>query len=151
LAFSHALGQRFPAPQFRVCRAGLEPFASFGNNRFFKVADDFEGHPQLLSIFDKSKQYSGPQNIEPDSANAGAGTLHHFAFAMEKEQFAQEKERLQGIGLDIQFAGYKQLGWRSIHFHDPDGNSLEFVGYDSSIIDVDENKPVRHTNSQEAQ
>ncbi len=51
---------------------GLEPFASFGNNRFFKVADDFEGHPQLLSIFDKSKQYSGPQNIEPDSANAGA-------------------------------------------------------------------------------
>jgi hypothetical protein len=72
LAFSHALGQRFPAPQFRVCRAGLEPFASFGNNRFFKVADDFEGHPQLLSIFDKSKQYSGPQNIEPDSANAGA-------------------------------------------------------------------------------
>jgi hypothetical protein len=70
---------------------------------------------------------------------------------MEKEQFAQKKERLQGLGLDIQFADYKQFGWRSIHFHDPDGNSLEFVGYDSSIIDFDENKPVGHTNSQEAQ
>jgi catechol 2,3-dioxygenase-like lactoylglutathione lyase family enzyme len=129
---------------------GLEPFASFGNNNFLKVADDFEGHPQLLAIFDKAKQYSGPQDIEPENADAGTGTLHHFAFAMEKEQFAQEKERLQGLGLDIQFADYKQFGWHSMHFHDPDGNSLEFVCFDSSILDIDENKRVRHISDPEA-
>ena len=114
---------------------GLEPFASFGNNRFLKVADDFEGHPQLLAIFDQSKEYSGPQNFQPDKADAGAGTLHHFAFAMEKEQFDQERERLHGLGLDIRIAEYGQFGWHSIHFHDPDGNSVEFVCYDPSVLD----------------
>ena len=51
---------------------GLEPFASFGTNVFFKVSEDFEGHPQLLAIFDKSKQFRGPRNILPDNAVAGA-------------------------------------------------------------------------------
>ncbi len=125
---------------------GLEPFAGFGSNRFLKVADDFEGHPQLLAIFDKSKEYSGPNNIKPENADAGAGTLHHFAFAMEKEQFEQEKERLQELGLDIRFADYREFGWHSIHFHDPDGNSVEFVCYDSSILDFDGNKRVRHSS-----
>ena len=115
---------------------GLEPFASFGNNRFLKVADDFEGHPQLLAIFDQSKEYSGPHNLQPDKADAGAGTLHHFAFAMEKEHFDQEKERLEGLNLDTRIAEYGQFGWHSIHFHDPDGNSVEFVCYDPSVLDI---------------
>jgi catechol-2,3-dioxygenase len=80
---------------------GLEPFASLGNNRFLKVADDFEGHPQLQSIYDQAKEYSGKHNLQPDKADASVGTLHHFAFAMEKEQFDQKRERRHGLGLDI--------------------------------------------------
>ena len=45
---------------------GQEPFASFGNSRFLKVADNFEGDPQLLAIFDQSKKYSGPHNLQPE-------------------------------------------------------------------------------------
>jgi len=116
---------------------GLEPFASFGNNRFLKVADDFEGHPQLLAIFDQSKEYSGPHNLQPDRADPGSGTLHHFAFAMEKEQFEQERQRLKSLGLEIRIAKYRQFGWHSLHFHDPDGNSVEFVCYDPAVLDME--------------
>jgi hypothetical protein len=56
---------------------------------------------------------------------------------MEKDQFAKEKEKLQGLGLKFQTADYEEFGSQSIHFHDPAGNSLEFVCYDSSILDID--------------
>ena len=124
---------------------GLEPYASFGSNHFLKVADDYEGHPQMLAIFDKSKKFSGPRNIEPNNASSSTGTLHHFAFALERQDFDLETQRLQEHGLDLQFEQYEVFGWRSIHFHDPDGNSVEFVCYDSTILDLQENKRVRHT------
>jgi len=34
--------------EFYINVIGLELYASFKRNRFLKVADDFEGHPQLL-------------------------------------------------------------------------------------------------------
>ena len=76
---------------------GLEPFASFGSNNFLKVAEDFDGHPQMLAIFDKSKEFRGPHSIQTDNAVAGVGTLHHFAFAMEKKEFELETTRLQKL------------------------------------------------------
>jgi hypothetical protein len=56
---------------------------------------------------------------------------------MEKEQFDQERERLHGLGLDIRIAKFGKFGWHSIHFHDPDGNSVAFVCYDPSVLDME--------------
>ena len=128
---------------------GLEPYASFGSNNFLKVADDFDGHPQMLAIFDKSKQFRGPQNVEPDNASSSTGTLHHFAFALERRDLDLETTRLQELGVDLQFDQYEVFGWRSIHFHDPDGNSVEFVCYDSTILDAAENARVGNMDSKE--
>ena len=50
----------------------------------------------------------------------------------------RNRERLKGLGLDIRIAEYRQFGWHSIHFHDPDGNSVEFVCYDRSVLDMEE-------------
>jgi catechol-2,3-dioxygenase len=73
---------------------GLEPFATFGSATFLKVDDDLEGHPQLLAIFDKNHEYSGPQHMQTDQANSKSGTLHHFAFAMDPAHFKAECDRL---------------------------------------------------------
>lgn len=124
---------------------GLESYASFGTNRFLKVADELEGHPQMLAIFEKTKEFSGPQEIDPEQASSATGTLHHFAFALEREDFDREKERLQELGLKLQIEQYEVFGWRSIHFHDPDGNSVEFVCHDPAILDAEENQRVRHS------
>ena len=126
---------------------GLEPYAKIGNGNFLKIADDFEGHPQLLAIFEKSWEFSGPKNIRPGDANAGVGTLHHFALVLEKSDFEREKDRLQRLELDLQFADHVQMGWRSIYLHDPDGNSVEFVCYDSAIHATTESRRVRHSSS----
>lgn len=134
--------------KFYIDVVGLEIYASFGNNHFLKVAEDFDGHPQLLAIFDKSKAFRGPNNMRPDEAVAGAGTLHHFAFAMERADFDREVRRVRKLGLEFEFEEYEQFGWRSIHFYDPDGNSVEFVCYDSTLLNAVENARVRKTSSQ---
>jgi catechol-2,3-dioxygenase len=107
------------------------------------VADDFEGHPQLLAIFEKSHAFSGPKDNRPDIADAGGGTLHHFAFVLDHKDFLAERDRLQANGIDLKFAEHRQFGWRSIYMHDPDGNSVELVCYDSSILDPAANQQVR--------
>lgn len=114
---------------------GLEPFATIGSATFLKVDDDFEGHPQLLAIFEASHTFSGPDAIQAGVADAGSGTLHHFAFALDKEDFYSEWDRLMALGASIQPAEHPRFGWRSIYMFDPDGNSVELVCYDANVLD----------------
>jgi len=124
---------------------GLEPYARLGSATFLKVDDDFEGHPQLLAIFNQSHSYSGPRGMQPDMADARGGTLQHFAFALEHQDFLKEKERLQKAVVEFQAAEHPQFGWRSLYLHDPDGNSVELVCYDASVLDVVANKKARQS------
>jgi len=114
---------------------GLEPLASLGTATFLKIDDDFEGHPQLLAIFEASHAFSGPRHLQAEMADSGAGTLHHFAFALDKKDFVSEGERLKDLGVAIQSAEHPRFGWRSIYLFDPDGNSVELVCYDPDILE----------------
>ena len=113
---------------------GLELFATFGTATFLKIDDDFEGHPQLLAIFEASHAFSGPRHLQAEAADSGAGTLHHFAFALDKNDFVSEGERLKALGMQIQSAEHARFGWRSIYLFDPDGNSVELVCYDPKVL-----------------
>jgi len=113
---------------------GLKLFASFDSATFLKIDDDFDGHPQLLAIFEKSHTFSGPKDMQADKAVANAGTLHHFAFVLEKEDFLAEQERLNGTGIELQYAEHPRFGWRSVYMFDPDGNSVELICYDASLL-----------------
>ena len=124
---------------------GLEPYAMLGTATFLKVDDETEGHPQLLAIFENSHEYSGPKSINPDQADATVGTLHHFAFVIELKDYVAERDRLHKTGVDLQFAEHPAFGWHSIYMHDPDGNSVELVCYDSSILDTEANQRVRQS------
>jgi catechol 2,3-dioxygenase-like lactoylglutathione lyase family enzyme len=126
---------------------GLKLFASLGTATFLKVDDDLKGHPQLLAIFDKTHEYSGPRHMQRDKADSGAGTLHHFAFALDAKGFALERDRLLNMGIELEFGEHPSFGWRSIYLHDPDGNSLELVCYDASVFNPILNQRVQPTNS----
>lgn len=121
---------------------GLEPFATVGSSTFLKVDNDVEGHPQLLAIFEKTHEFSGPKDLRPDNANAQLGTLHHFAFVLEPDEFASEQDRLRRTVDDVQLAEHSPFGWHSLYMYDPDGNSVEFVCYDPSILDIARNQQV---------
>jgi len=88
----------------------LEVFAAFGAVTFLKIADDFEGHPQLLAIFQEKHTFSGPKDVNTDTADSKLGTLHHFAFVTDQQDFDIEKERLAGEGVDVWFTEHTQFG-----------------------------------------
>lgn len=122
---------------------GLEPYAEFGTATFLKIADAQEGHPQLLAIFDSEHRYSGPDNMQADRADAESGTLHHFAFVLEADDFITERYRIRDFGVDLEYGDHSAFGWRSVYMHDPDGNSVELVCYDASIFDPVKNRTVQ--------
>ena len=122
---------------------GLKPFATLGSATFLKIDDDFEGHPQLLAIFDKEHEYSGPLHMQAGRADSQSGTLHHFAFTLDEVDFDAERERLQGMGIAVETGEHRQFGWRSLYMHDPDGNSVELVCYDAALFDPVLNQRVR--------
>lgn len=84
-------------------------------------------NPQALVTF-----YREVIGFEPF---ASGGSLHHFAFAMEKADFDAEQRRLMALGVPIQVAEHPRFGWRSIYLFDPDGNSDELVCFDAGILE----------------
>ena len=111
---------------------GLELMKRFENLVFFKIAHGFEGHTQELVLFaeslppdHKSRTFTG--------LNAHTTTLHHIAFTISLADFGTEKERLEGLGLEVETQEHTWVSWRSLYFPDPEGNLVELVCYDESV------------------
>ena len=106
---------------------GLEVLRRFDHAVFFKLADGFSGHTQVLALFDRSAQpgYSG--------LNAATTTVDHIAFEIEQADFDAEVKRLQDMGLAVETAEHAWVHWRSLYVDDPEGNTVELVCYDSTV------------------
>src|SRR2546428_3827473 len=59
--------------------------------------------------------------------------LDHIAFEVALADFANEKERLEALGLHVETAEHAWMHWRSLYVTDPEGNQVELVCYDESI------------------
>jgi catechol 2,3-dioxygenase len=106
---------------------GLELLKRFDNAAFFKLADGFGGHTQVLALFDRSAQpgYSG--------LKAATTTIDHIAFEIERADFEAERERLEEFGLMVEMAEHAWVHWRSLYVTDPEGNTVELVCYDPTV------------------
>ncbi|HET8667205.1 MAG TPA: VOC family protein [Terriglobales bacterium] len=94
---------------------------------FFKIADGYDGHTQVLALFDRSTEpgYRG--------TDAATSTVDHIAFEIALADFADEKSRLETLGLTVTTAEHAWVHWRSLYVRDPEGNEVELVCYDSSV------------------
>jgi catechol-2,3-dioxygenase len=106
---------------------GLELLRRFDNAAFFKIADGYGGHTQVLVLFDRSAQ---ADYIAP---SARATTIDHIAFEIDLVDFAREKARLEEAGATIRTAEHAWTQWRSLYLDDPEGNTVEFVCFDASV------------------
>jgi catechol-2,3-dioxygenase len=99
----------------------------FDHAAFFRIADGFGGHTQVLALFDRSAEpgYRGP--------SAATSTIDHIAFSIALEDFDSERSRLASLGLAIETAEHAWVHWRSLYVRDPEGNQVELVCYDPSI------------------
>ena len=97
------------------------------NCAFFKIADGYGGHTQVLALFDRAQSpgYRG--------TDAATSTIDHIAFEIALTDFADERKRLEALGLQVETAEHAWVRWRSLYVTDPEGNQVELVCYDGSV------------------
>lgn len=106
---------------------GLPLMTRVPNSAFFRIADGYGGHTQVLALFDRSKSrdYRG--------TNAATSTIDHIAFEIPLSDFEKERKRLRALGLDVETAEHAWVHWRSLYVSDPEGNQVELVCYDKGV------------------
>jgi len=113
--------------QFYEHVIGLPLMTRVSNCAFFKIADGYGGHTQVLALFDRSQSpgYRG--------TDAATSTIDHIAFEIRLADFENELRRLRGLGLQAETAEHAWVHWRSLYVTDPEGNQVELVCYDESV------------------
>jgi catechol-2,3-dioxygenase len=106
---------------------GLPLMARDSNSAFFKIADGYGGHTQVLALFDRSQS---PGYRETDAVTS---SVDHIAFEILLADFAGELTRLKGLGLQVETAEHAWTHWRSLYVADPEGNQVELVCYDAIV------------------
>jgi len=113
---------------------GLELLERFENMMtFFRIATDYEGHTQSLALFDQSGE-ADHRSCHYTGADPEKSPLHHIAFTISLSDYEAEKERLRNLGLDVETAEHTWEHYRSLYIPDPEGNVVEFVCYDASVL-----------------
>lgn len=106
---------------------GLTLMKRFPNVAFFKIAEGYGGHTQILALFDRSQE-AGYRGLEAEKS-----TVDHFAFTISLADFDAEKRRLEGLGLKVKTAEHAWVHWRSLYVRDVEGNLVELVCFDESV------------------
>jgi catechol 2,3-dioxygenase len=106
---------------------GLEVMRRADFAVFFKIADGYAGHTQVLALFDRSS------NLGYRGLNAATSTVDHIAFEIALADFDSEKKRLESLGQTVTTAEHAWVHWRSLYVTDPEGNQIEWVCYDESV------------------
>ncbi len=102
---------------------GLEVLGAFGSAVLLRIADDFGGHTQVLGLFDRSVPV-GPEHT----------TVDHIAFTIALDDFESERQRLEALGFNVEVRNHDWVRWRSLYLRDPEGNQVELVCYDPSLV-----------------
>ncbi len=59
--------------------------------------------------------------------------MDHIALEIDVNDYEREHGRLEQLGLTVKTKTY-DWGWRSLYISDPEGNTVEFVCFDASVI-----------------
>ena len=113
--------------QFYEEVVGLELMRKFPHAVFFKIAEGYGGHTQILALFDRTQE-TGYRGVESDKS-----TVDHFALTIPLTEFDGEKRRLEQLGLNVRTAEHAWVHWRSLYVRDPEGNRVELVCYDEGV------------------
>ncbi len=103
---------------------GLE---RMGNRRsqniiFFRIGAGFGGHTSILALF---RGHPGK----------GPSSLHHFALSLPFDEQEAVISWYEKLGQPYHVEHFGWVGWRGVFTKDPEGNTVELVSYDSSLLD----------------
>jgi catechol-2,3-dioxygenase len=101
---------------------GFEVLSEFPTGALLKIAPGHAGHTQVLGLFDRSV-----------SVDQERTTVDHIAFTIGLPDYDSERKRLETLGLNVETKEHEWVKWRSLYFHDPEGNQVELVCYDENL------------------
>ncbi|CAN5203681.1 N/A [soil metagenome] len=107
---------------------GLTLLRRFEESAFFAIAEGVGGHTQVLALFDRTAGQKGPVSYRRPP-------LDHIAFEIELDDYDTELQRLQHLGAEASTTTHAWTQWRSIYVTDPEGNIVEWVCYDETIVE----------------
>ena len=110
----------------------LEPFKASGAMQFFRVSENFMGHTPAIGLFELD-EISDVDDTTYDGHDARKTPFHHFAFVIDHKDYDSEFNRISALGYTPRTMEHSLTQSRSFYIYDPDGNTVEFVCYDSSI------------------
>lgn len=117
--------------QFYAEVLGLEILRRTDTFVFFRIADGYDGHPQVINLFvAANRDFNESRSLE---INPATSTLHHIAFNVALDDLEPERQRLEALGVKVEATTHPWLHVRSLYFPDPEGNLLEFVSRDDSV------------------
>ncbi|WP_170401297.1 VOC family protein [Ruegeria arenilitoris] len=118
---------------------GLERLTGDHNSAitFFRIAEGFGGHTQVLALFHHT---AAPRpGLHPTGADrpaTGVGSsLHHIALSLPFEEQEAVMRWYDEIDQPYRVEQFGWIGWRGIFTEDPEGNTVELVAYDRSMLD----------------
>lgn len=101
---------------------------------FFRIAEGFGGHTQILALFEKTVTDSpGLHPTGLDAPETGArSSLHHIALTIRYDEQDAAMAWYESLGKSYRVEQFGWVGWRGIFTEDPEGNTVELVAYDPS-------------------
>ncbi len=118
---------------------GLERLSGHHNSAitFFRIAEGFGGHTQVLALFHHNA--SARPGLHPTGADrpvtGGGSALHHIALSLPFSEQGAVMRWYEKIGQPYRVEEFGWIGWRGIFTPDPEGNTVELVAYDRSMLD----------------
>jgi len=102
---------------------------------FFKIAEGVDGHTSVLALFrhDMGRPEIHPQSNDKPTTGARS-SLHHLALSLP---FAEQEAVMQWYdnnNIEYQVQIFAWIGWRGIFTKDPEGNTVELVSFDQSLL-----------------
>ena len=102
---------------------------------FFKITEGFDGHTSILALF---RYDAGNPAMHEQSALApetGSGSsLHHVALSLSFAEQQAVMDWYDAKDIDYHVEEFTWIGWRGIFTKDPEGNTVELVAHDASLL-----------------
>ena len=109
---------------------GLELMRSSNDYTFFKIADGFKGHTQIIAL--SSKTNLNAFNEELGAIKPNNSSLHHVALEIDAKDYDEIIKLLKEQNIGFVTEVFEWVKWKSIFIKDPEMNIIEFVCYDSN-------------------
>lgn len=103
---------------------------------FLRIGAGYDGHTTVLALFARD---AGRREVHPHGegppVTGGASALHHIALTVDFSAQAAVMSWYAQNGIDYTVQHFGWIGWRGVFARDPEGNTIELVAYDASMLD----------------